>query len=241
MRNQILAVLLLSAAFPAFAEDDVEITPATLQADFDSIAGDLVAAIDYKAVVPAEATGIAGFGVGLIVNYTPVDDEGAWSRATAGQADIKEIGLLGLGVTKGLPFGIDIGAFYSQVPSTDISLFGVEVRYAILEGGTASPALAVRGSYSKVSGIDSFDLESKAIDVSVSKGFAFVTPYLGVGQVYGEADPKNIGVLKKADVEETKLFAGLRLSMGLLEVTPELEKIGDNTMYNLRVGFSFSL
>jgi len=235
------AVLMVCVAVPAFAEDKVEITPATLQADFESIAEDLVAAIDYKAVVPAEATGIAGFGVGLILNYTPVDDEDAWTRATAGQADIKEIGLVGLGVTKGLPFGIDIGAFYSQVPSTDISLFGAEIRYAILKGGTASPALAVRGSYSKVSGIDSFDLESKAIDISVSKGFAFVTPYLGVGQVFGEADPKNIGTLKKVDVEETKLFAGVRVSMGLLEFTPELEQIGDNLMYNLRLGFSFSL
>jgi len=235
------AVLMVCAAVPAFAEDEVEVTPATLQADFEAIAEDLVAAIDYKAVVPAEATGIAGFGFGLILNYTPVDDEDAWDRATAGQADIKEIGLVGLGVTKGLPFGIDVGAFYSEIPSTDISLFGAEIRYAILEGGTASPALAIRGSYSKVSGIDSFDLESKAIDISVSKGFVFLTPYLGIGQVFGEADPNNIGTLKKADVEETKLFAGARISLGLFEITPELEQIGDNLMYNLRLGFSFSL
>lgn len=239
--RKLAAVLVMCAAIPAFAEDTVEITPATLQADFDSIAEDLVAAIDYKAVVPAEATGIAGFGFGLILNYTPVDDEGAWTRATAGQADISEIGLVGLGVTKGLPLGIDVGVFYSEVPSTNISLFGAEIRYAILKGGTASPALAVRAAYSKVSGIDSFDLESKSIDVSVSKGFAFVTPYAGVGQVFGEADPNNVGTLKKADVEETKLFAGVRLGLGLFEITPEVEKIGDNTMYNLRLGFSFSL
>jgi hypothetical protein len=239
--RKLAAMLMLCAAVPAFAEDTVEITPATLQADFDSIAEDLVAAIDYKAVVPAEATGIAGFGFGLILNYTPVDDEAAWNRATAGQADISEIGLVGLGVTKGLPLGIDVGVFYSEVPSTNISMFGAEIRYAILKGGTASPALAVRAAYSKVSGIDSFDLESKSIDVSVSKGFALVTPYAGVGQVFGEADPNNIGTLKKADVEETKLFAGLRLGLGLFEITPEVEKIGDNTMYNLRLGFSFSL
>lgn len=237
--RKLAAMLMLCAAVPAFAEDTVEITPATLQADFDSIAEDLVAAIDYKAVVPAEATGIAGFGFGLILNYTPVDDEGAWTRAT-GQ-DISEIGLVGVGVTKGLPLGIDVGVFYSEAPSTNISLFGAEIRYAILKGGTASPALAVRAAYSKVSGIDSFDLESKAIDISVSKGFALVTPYAGVGQVFGEADPNNVGLLKKADVEETKLFAGLRLGLGLFEITPEVEKIGDNTMYNLRLGFSFSL
>lgn len=241
MHKQVVALLLAGLSVPAFAEDEVEITPATLQADFNSIAEDLVAAIDYKAVVPAEATGIAGFGVGLILNYTPVDDEGAWDRATAGQADISAIGLVGLGVTKGLPLGIDVGVFYSEIPTTNISLFGAELRYAILEGGTASPALALRASYSKVSGIESFDVESKAVDLSVSKGFAFVTPYAGIGQVFGEADPNNVGTLKKADVEETKLFAGLRLSLGLLEFTPEVEQIGDNTMYNVRLGFGFGL
>jgi hypothetical protein len=239
--RKLAMILVLGVAAPAFAEDEVEVTPATVQADFQSIAEDLVAAIDYKAVVPAEATGIVGFGVGLIANYTPVDDEGAWTRATGGQASIDAIGLIGVGVTKGLPLGIDVGAFYSEIPSTDMSLFGGEIRYAILEGGTASPALAVRAAYAKVSGIDTFDLESKALDVSVSKGFVFLTPYLGVGRVWGEADPNNIGSLKKADVEETKIFAGARISLGLFEITPELEKIGDNTMYNLRLGFSFSL
>lgn len=237
--RKIAAVLVLAAAVPAMAEDNIEINSLTTEADFRSISEDLVAVIDYKAVVPAEATGIAGFGFGLILNYTPVDDEDAWVRATG--EDIDTLGLVGLGVTKGLPLGIDVGAFYSEVPSTNVSLFGAEIRYAILEGGVASPALAVRGSYSKVSGIDSFDLDSKAIDISMSKGFALFTPYAGIGYVTGTSDPNIVGLAEKVDVKETKLFAGARLSLGLLELTPEIAKLGDNTVFNMRIGFSFSL
>lgn len=239
--RKLLAVLICICAPAVSAEDNIEVTPATLQADFRSISEDLVATIDYKAVVPPEATGIAGFGLGLIINYTPVDDEGAWQRATG--ENIDKLGLVGLGVTKGLPFGIDVGAFYTEIPSTDISLYGAELRYAILKGGVASPALALRGSYVKVDGIDSFDLDSKSVDLSLSKGFTFVTPYVGVGKVFGVSDPQGTAatVLSKEKVDETKVFLGVRFSAGLFEFTPEIGQIGDNTLYNLRLGFSFSL
>lgn len=229
-----LAVVGLVFAGSVVAKD-IEIVGGTPE-QFESMSKDLVAAIDYKAVVPAEATGVAGFGVGLIFNYTPVEDETAWSDVTG--EDIDTLGMVGLGVTKGLPFGVDLGAFYSKVPGTNVSVYGAEVRYAILEGGVASPAVALRGSYSKVSGIDSFSVSSNSIDVSVSKGFALVTPYAGVGYVKGKSDPDGAS---SVDVEETKLFLGSRFSLGLMELTPEVQKIGDNTLFNLRVGFSFSL
>lgn len=229
-----LAILALLVAGPTLAKD-VEFVGGSA-ADRQSVAQDLVAAIDYKAVVPAEATGVVGFGVGLILNYTPVDSEQAWQNVT-GQ-DIKEIGLVGLGVTKGLPFGVDVGAFYSKAPGTNVSVYGGELRYAILEGGVASPALALRGSYVKLSGTDSFSLTSKAVDLSISKGFAFFTPYAGVGRVFGSLDPDAFDAI---DVKETKLFVGSRLSLGLMELTPEIQKIGSTTAFNLRIGFSFSL
>ena len=42
--------------------------------------------------------------------------------------------------------GLEIGAFYSAIPGTGAKLLGGEVRYAILEGGVASPAVAIRGA-----------------------------------------------------------------------------------------------
>ena len=235
MRNQMLAVLLLCAATPAMAKD-VDIEPGAAQAAFDAVAEDLVAAIDYKAVGPAEATGITGFGIGLVGTYVSVDED-EWANVTG--ADFSAVGLAGLQVTKGLPFDIDIGAFYATAPGSNVDVLGGEIRYAILPGSTVSPAIALRASYVTVSGIDDFDLDSTSFDISLSKGFTVFTPYVGVGYVKGSADPDPSFGLDEAEVSETKLFVGTRISFGLIEFTPEYDKIGDVTSYSLRMGFSF--
>ncbi|MGH8482323.1 MAG: DUF6588 family protein [Nevskiaceae bacterium] len=240
MRNSILAVLLLCSAQAAMAKD-VDIDCTGCQDAFDTVAEDLVAAIDYKAAGPAEATGIAGFGVGLVTTYVPVDDE--WQTVTG--TDFSAIGLVGLQATKGLPFDIDVGAFYATAPGSNVDVLGGEIRYALLAGSTVSPAVALRASYVQVSGIDDFDLDSTAFDVSVSKGFGPFTPYGGVGYVTGSADPSaavtaGTGV-DKSDVEETKFFLGARLSLGLIEFTPQFTQVGDASGYTLRIGFSFGL
>jgi hypothetical protein len=237
MRNAMLAVLLTCSAQAAMAKD-VDIEPGAAQGAFDAVAEDLIAAIDYKAVGPAEATGVAGFGVGLVTTYVPVDDA-EWSNVTG--SDFSAVGMVGLQVTKGLPFDIDVGAFYATAPGSNVDVIGGEVRYAILEGSTVSPALALRASYVTVSGIDDFDLDSMSFDVSVSKGFGPFTPYGGVGYVKGSADPDPSFGLDEAEVSDTKLFAGARLTLGLIEFTPQFDQIGDVSSYSLRMGFSFGL
>lgn len=242
MRKGIAAVVLAFIAVPASAKE-VEIqascTSVNCRDAFQSVAEDLVATIDYRAVGPAEATGVAGFGVGVVASYVPVDVDQHW-RDVTGQ-EFNGLGLVGLQVTKGLPLNIDVGAFYTTVPDTNVDVYGAEVRYAFLPGSTTMPALALRGTYVAVTGIESFDLESKGVDLSLSKGFGPITPYVGVGYVFGEADPKGASAPEKAKVEDTKAFIGVRLSLGLIEFTPEVGQIGDNVTYSARLGFSFSL
>ena len=237
MRNTLIAVLMLAAAPPALAKD-VDIEPGAVQSAFDAVAEDLVAAIDYKAVGPAEATGIAGFGIGVVATYVPVD-EADWNNVTG--SDFGEIGMVGLQASKGLPFGIDLGLFYASAPGSNVDVMGGEIRYAFLEGGAATPAVAVRLAHVVVSGIDDFDLDSTSLDLSVSKGFGPFTPYAGIGYVQGAADPDPSFGLDKAEVEETKLFVGARLSLGIIEFTPQFDQVGDASSYSLRMGFSFGL
>ena len=240
MRNPILAVLMLGVASMAQAKD-VDIDGGS-QDDFDAIAEDLVAAIDYKAAGPAEATGLAGFGLGLVTTYVPVDEDD-WTAVTG--SDFSAIGMVGLQATKGLPFNIDLGAFYATAPGSNVDAIGGEIRYAILPGSTVAPAVALRLSYVTVSGIDDFDLDSLSYDVSVSKGFGPFTPYAGVGRVDGSADPSAAVTtatgIDESEVKETKLFAGARLTLGIIEFTPQYTKLGDANSYTLRMGFSFGL
>lgn len=207
------------------------------QADFRNISKDIVATIDYKALGPAEAGGLTGFSVGTFATYVTVDNEASWTTATG--EDIDELGLVGIQANKGLPFDIDVGAYFSAIPTTSVKVYGAELRYAFLPGSAVLPAVAIRGTYSKLTGIDNFDVDSKSVDLSVSKGFAFVTPYAGVGRVFGTSDPDASSGLTKEDIEATKLFAGVRFGFGLFEMTPEYTRIGDNNAYNLRLGLGF--
>ena len=229
-----IAVLLLCLPLSAVAGKDFEVIGGN-QNDFREISEDIIATIEYKAQGPSEASGLTGFSAGVFATYVPVDNKASWKTATG--EDVNEIGLVGVHATKGLPLGIDVGAYVSTVPTADITAYGAELRLAILEGGVASPGLALRGSYSKLSGIDNFDVDSKSVDLSVSKGFAFLTPYAGAGYVRGESDPDDsVPTLSKVKYSGKKLFAGVRLGLGLLEITPEYSRIVDNNVYSLKFG-----
>lgn len=242
MRRLLPALVLCGAASGAVAAPyDAEFSVVcrnrlTCQQDFRSVTEDLTAALNYKPLGPAEASGITGIGIGAIATYVPADGD-AWENVTS--EDVDGIGMVGVVARKGLPLDLDIGAFYAGVPGSGVSVYGGEVRWALLSGGVAEPALAVRGSFTRTSGIDDFDFDAYGVDVSLSKGFAMVTPYIGYGYVWAEADPHgNLG-LEKEEVEDSKIFAGLRLGLGLVDITPEYERTGDRNAYNLLLGLSF--
>ena len=244
MRREILALGLLAFVPGVAVASDFDVDCTNCQAAFEGVVEDIGAALNYKALGPAEATGITGIGIGAFVNYTPVENEDAWSTLTNGE-NVDAVGMAGVVVTKGLPFGLDVGAFYTAIPGdSDVNAYGAELRYAILEGGVAEPALALRGAYTTTSGIDDFDYEAWSADVSLSKGFTFITPYIGAGYVWATATPSGAATkapanLSEVDVDNERLFVGLRLSLGFLEMTPEYERLGDHNGYSLRFGLSF--
>ena len=240
----LLAVVLAVASVPAAwaGNADFEVSCAGVlncQQQFRGIVEDTSAALNYKALGPAEATGLLGFGIGAFANYTQTENPDAWQALTG--SDVDQVGMVGVVAHKGLPLGIDVGAFYTTVPGADADVFGAELRYAILEGGVASPALALRGTYTATSGIDDFKYRSYGADVSLSKGLTFVTPYIGAGYVWATASPEGAlaNDLDDEDVDSERFFVGARFSFLILELTPEYERIGDNNAYNLRLGLSF--
>lgn len=236
---------LLATASQAFA-DDLEIscgsTPADCRQAFHGAAKDIAATLNYKIVAPAEATGLLGFGIAAIGSYTPTEHKGDWKTLTGDK--VGQLGMVGAVINKGLPFGFDLGAFYAAVPTASgAAAYGVQLRYAILEGGVAEPALAVEGNYTRGTGIDDFDYSAWGADVMVSKGFAFLTPYAGVGYVSASVDPdsslKASSGLQNENVDQTRVFIGSRIALGFLELTPEYERFGQNNVYNVRLGLSF--
>jgi hypothetical protein len=60
----------------------------------------------------------------------------------------------------GLPvIPLEIGLVYGASQDIDgLEFSGAEIKYAILDGTAATPALAIRGSYTATSGIDNLDI-----------------------------------------------------------------------------------
>ena len=236
MKKILTIASLLACSFAAPA-GDFDFAATSNAQDFNAIVRDLTAALGYKAMHPAETGGIAGIEVAAIVTYAPTQEDDAWRRMTGSSVD--ELGMAGLRGIKGLPLGLEIGAFYWAIPGTGAKLLGGELRYAILEGGVASPAVAIRGAYSRLQGVDDLDFDSRSLDVSISKGFTLLTPYGGIGRVWADATGEITSGREKANHEDTRLFAGVRIGLGLLDITPEYERVGDNDVFNVLVGLSF--
>ncbi len=215
---------------------------------FEFAVADLSSAMSYKAVAPAEPLGITGIDVGLVITATKMANAKKWDEVVDGGSTISTLPTFKLAAQKGLPFGIDVGAFYMGTSSSNVKLVGGELRYAILEGGVATPALAVRGTFSKLSGVSDFSFSSQGLEVSVSKGFLMLTPYAGVGIVqYKGSYDKPISIpstaivvnLDEASDQQTKTFVGVNFNMGLFNIAVDGDKTGDSTSYSLKFGFRF--
>ena len=135
---------------------------------------------------------------------------------------------------KGLPYGVDLTASYSMVPGGNAKLLGGAVKYAVVQGGPVTPAVSLRLSGSRLTGVSELDMTSYGVDLSVSKGFVLLTPYAGVGLTRIEADPDMDTIdLDDYSSTESKFFLGTQFSMGLWGIVAEAE-FSEVNRYNLR-------
>lgn len=231
------AVVVLAASLPAYANDlDFGTVPPD-QASFDHFAKDVTAAFDYRALGTAAATGVLGLSVGGFASITGIHDRDAWKAVTGHDKSTLTVG--GVNVTKGLFDGFDVGAFVAGVAGSDATLFGAQLRYALLEGTPITPAVAIRGTYTGATNIDDFGYRSYGADISISQPLLLLTPYAGVGYVGGKLSPNDKRFLHDASADRAKGFVGLRFSLfGLMQATAEYERLGHDNIYSARLGLS---
>lgn len=233
MKKIILAVLLVFVmAVPAMAETTIDLT-GLLQSQFKSFSEDFGMALSYQAVSPAAPLGdkLPGFDAGVEVSYIKLDKSASYYQTMDTFGDLPNALVLPrIHVQIGLPIiPIDLGVSYVKIPSSDMKLTGYELKYAVLEGGLAMPAVAIRGAYTKLSGVDVLDLSTKSLDISISKGILIFTPYAGVGQVWITSEP-HIASLAKEDITETKVFVGTKM-----KIFPFINLVVEGAFSNINV------
>jgi hypothetical protein len=213
---------------------------AVAQTSFRAISEDFGAALSYKPVTPAAALGITGFDIGVEVSGTDMTKSAAAWQTLTGSAGLSTLPVPKLTAAKGLPFGIDVSAFYTAIPTTDIKVVGYALSYAILEGDALEPALAVRAAVTNLSGINELSLGTKSLDVSFSKGFVGFTPYIGAGQVWVSSSTSNVTLTTLGLTGETftqsKVFGGLNINLGLPNFAIEADQTGGIATYSAKLG-----
>ncbi|MEE9492432.1 MAG: DUF6588 family protein [Gammaproteobacteria bacterium] len=232
----LLCATLASVSAGVNANNDLDDLRNLAQDQFRDISEILGAATSYKALTPAEPLGITGFDLGFELTATNLDND-LFDAASNGDWDLDYLPLPKIHVHKGLPFNIDVGAFYAGASGTDIKLWGGEVRYAFIEGNVAIPAVSARLTYSRLEGVDDFDLQNMGIEVTVSKGFAIFTPYGGIGRIRTESEVDN-SPLDKESIDMNKIFAGVNINLGV-NFTLEGDITGGTKSFGLKVGFRF--
>ena len=244
------ATLLLTAPLAHAGSKDIELAKLAAQAEaqnkFRLLSEDLASALSYKAVAPAEPLGLTGFDIGLELSSTKMNNSAAWASAVSSGKSIDTLPVPKLHVHKGLPLDIDVGLVYTSIPSTNIKLIGGELRYAIIAGDMVLPAVAVRGTMTKLSGVSNLGFDTKGLELTVSKGFAMITPYASIGKVWTSSDPSVCTnsttpptCLKKEDFQQTKMQIGANLNLGLMNFGLEGDKTGKSTTYSAKIGFRF--
>jgi hypothetical protein len=203
------------------------------QSEFRDFSEDVGAAASYKGLVPAESMGITGFDVSIAAGATDLSNRGVLQKAAAGGNIPSAVPTVSLRAIKGLPFNVDVGLSLTRLTGTGVQAVGGEVRWAFIEGGTVTPAVAARLALSNLSGVDQLKLRTQSLDISTSKGFGPLTPYGGVGVVRVKASAPGTTLASEGS-SLTKVFAGLNVALTPMAVGFEIDKTGSATSYGVK-------
>jgi hypothetical protein len=239
MKRLLAASALLAASTSPALAGDIDSIQLLTQNEFRLLSEDLGAALSYKPMIPSEALGITGFDIGLGLTGTSLKNDNILEKASSGRSVPSMLPVPTLRLHKGLPLNLDLGIAFSQVPGTNVRYYGGELRWAILPGSTLVPAVALRGTLTRLTGVDQLDFDTKSVDLSISKGFANITPYGGIGQVWVKSTPVGVPLLRGEDFTQTKVFAGVNINLIGANLVFEADSTGGTTSVGAKLGFRF--
>ena len=235
MKNRILAFAVSASALLAHAGDFPAIGTLT-QDEFRGLSRDLGAAFSYKGITPATPLGVLGVDAGIEVTDTKLEHESAFSRAGAGSDS--HLLVPKLHIHKGLPGGFDVGAFVGGSSQVSAALFGADLRYAVLDDGLATPAVGLRVSGTRATGLGDLKVSTAAVDVMASKRFVALTPYVGGGVVRTWSTATGAHLHEERQ-NQGRYFAGVNVNLLAVNLAFEAERAGDNTSLSAKLGLRF--
>lgn len=216
-------VLLLFAALPALAAD---VRPDAPEGDFQEFNRRFAMASYFFPRHGAAPLGLTGFDVYADAAVDQDFGDEGFARTVLDDGLTGDMLVVGrVGARKGLPGGINIGLSYGRALETDIKLVSGELQWALIKGGTLSPALSLRLTGTRTMGSDVYDLDQYGAEVLLSKGFTLITPYIGGGIVRSEGSlDSSLGRTFEDSQTRGVVYGGVTVSLLLPKITVEVEK-----------------
>ena len=240
---------MLCIAVPAFAQSDIKFDPTITQSEFATFSRLIAQSIFADPVQPARSTGLLGFDVGIAVTAVKVDTHSTyWQRAVPATSDFTHGGYAGvprLVVAKGFGGGT-VALTYAQISSSGIKTYGGSLDLPIIRGSVMTPELALRASYSTLTGVDVFKLKTYGLEAFLSKGFGPVMPFAAIGKMRSDArgiiNSPSASILPIPPLTDssdvTRWTAGLRVSMLVPKLVIEATK-AQVTSYSAKISIGF--
>jgi hypothetical protein len=159
---------------------------------FAVLSTELALALSSAVLQPASTTGHSGFAVDLEIASVPVEGgtigaatPGRFTNRTwaTGSAEPGMLYLPSVHVRKGLPWSFEVGGRMIYLAQSSYYAAQGEAKWALHEGFTSWPDLAVRVAYTRLFGHADWNLGTTDLDLMVSKrwglrGVISLTPYL---------------------------------------------------------------
>lgn len=234
-----LAALGLMAVAPITQAADLRSINLLTQPEFQLLVKDLAGASALKGLASGTARGPADLEVSASVGFTQLDSPTVWRKASNGRGIFTETVGPTLRVSKGLPYGFDVGVIYGGLDNAAANIAGAELRWAAITGGGLVPTVGLRVATTRLAGIDQVRLSNTSYELVISKGLGWLTPYVSIGRVDTEATPRNAGGLQRVSLSQRRVAVGGQMKFGGVDLALEGDLTGNTQSGSGRLGYRF--
>jgi hypothetical protein len=222
-----------------------DLHPELTQAEFDEFAREGgVVMHDYQ-LAGAEPIGKGQIEVALDYTRTVIDDsKGAWNNTMSHPTEEHYLGHVRafprLGARVGVARRVDVGVWGTLDPMANYGFLGVQSKVTLLEQHESMPvSVAIRPTASTLLGPDELIVADLGVDVSVSRTYKGLSPYLGfAAHTTGAFERSDDVDLDPGTSANMAAFAGLSYGWKALRVAAHAEA-GPLNVLAARVGGSF--
>jgi hypothetical protein len=215
---------------PAIAQQSFDLRPDLTKAQFAEFTAELGSVLRFRQL--GDTTTVEKGDVDVSVQFA--------NTPAAGRHLGKSISSPRIVARFGASDRVDVGAWGGYEPDANYGLAGIDTKIALVRQGPARPvSIAIRPSITSLIGPSEMWAANASIDLSVSRAFGRMSPYVGVATSASVALERSEDVdLDPATADGSLVFAGLSYRWRAVVASAEVEK-GTSVTYAFRLGTRF--